>query len=785
MVKVVESLEEELNEESNLLFRKVVNRLFKYWWLFLVCVLFSVILAFLYIRYSPRIYSVGAKVMIDEPTQEFDPKDFLFGDSRLKKSNEIVNKIITLKSYPVIQETVHELDQHVNYYRSTSALERIIQIESDDSPYKIIFPSGDSSSFSRSIGVGDPYEVKLNGKTVEIFDADGKSKTQGEIGKVLSLDGMSFIIDKNIRLKEPLEEVKYLFSIRSIASVTSMYQSRIGVNLVDEDASIINVTIAGELPGREARFINKLISNFQDRNLREKNQGASNTIRFISSELENIKDSLADIENRLKVFKRQNRISDLDSDADHLYEQVYSIEGQKAELQLKSKYLELTEAYLADHDAGKLLAPSSFGLNDNNLNAISTELLELENRLLQLGSSDQSIIRSQIKDRIQSLRGTMSEMIDNFQRTNELELSQVNRRLKNVESMLQSIPVSQIELVNIERLYSLSENLYVLLLEKKAEAEITRSSSVPDIKFVEEARLLSTTPIKPDKQLVYSFFILGGLGLPFVWLFYLVYRDRTLRTKDDVVNRTEVPFLGMIASVSGTVTNEYLLEKPKSRLAETLRTLRSNLKYVLPDKKSYVLLVTSCFPGEGKTFISSKLSISLASANKRMVVLGADLRKPQLHKQFEVSNSIGLSNYLAKDIDLQDVITKTDVGVDLILSGPIPPNPMELLDSDKFKNLLEELKTLYDYVLIDTSPFMLVADTKSILDLTDVNLIILRSGYSRKDNLKHIHELVSEHSEKKFGLVLNDHNMSDEFTYSYGKTGYYGRGKSYGYYEED
>lgn len=781
---IAQSLEEELNDESNLLFRRVVKRFIKFWWLFLAFVVFSAVAAFFFIRYSPRVYSVGAMVMIEQSKSELDPTDFLFGESKLRGSNQLINRIIVLKSFPVIKETVFQLNQNVSYFRSTSALERVIEIDSEESPFLIQFDAADSSMFHNELRLSKPLVVDVQESGFRLLGEDDELLIEANWDESITVHGVTFTLALNAGGVEKIDDVQYMFMIRSVEDVTSSYQSRLQISLVDDDASIINLRIAGQLPRREAAFIDRLILNFQNGNLREKNLGASNTIDFIQHEIEAIRDSLQRIEGRLKVFKTTKKINNISSDAERIYTQLYELENARSLLKLQEKYLALITEYLEEDNSSKLVSPSAFGFEAPALTSLTNSLLELESKRSMMADQSESQIKRQLDKRTLELRASLKELINNLDKSNQIQLDDLNNRIGIVESSLQGFPVSEIELINIERLYKLSESLYVLLLEKKAEAEITRSSHVPDIRVVENARLLSKTPVKPNKSVVYSAFMLAGLGLPFLWLFYLVYRDRTLRSKDDIVSRTDIPFLGLIASSDGEIENSYLFERPKSRLAESFRTLRSNLKYILSDQTDQIILVSSCFPGEGKTFVSSKLAVSLASANKRVIVVGADLRKPQLQKEFSIENQGGLSTYLSTNVSVEDVITRTDVGVDVILSGPIPPNPMELLDSDRFKVLLTELKAKYDYVIVDTSPFVLVADTKAILDTSDLNIIILRSGYSRKDNLKHIQELADEHGDCKFGIVLNDHNMSDEYSYSYGG-GFYGKRGGYGYYEEN
>lgn len=762
----------EASLEYDLFIARSFSKLQKFWWLIGLSGLIGLTLAFLFIRYSPKVYSVGAKVMIENSSNGIDPTSFLFGEQMIGNSQEVVNELIILKSYPIIRKTVVDQSQYVHYYRTTAALERVIEVEVKDSPFEVHCQG--SWIYESGFPEKDPIKVLMRD---EGFRIEGLTEFSNW-GDTVLIDGKQLSLIKNSLVRTSEENLEYFFRIVSVEETVHHYQETISASVLEEKSSIINVQMDATHPVREIAFLEQMLFNYMKINLEEKNKGASNTIDFINRELTSIKDSLRKIESRLEIFKSRNQISNLQTEGQRIFEKLLELEEEKAIFELRQKYLDLVGEYLKEDDGAKLVTPASFGIEDPSLNTITETLLRLETERNLIGGDSRGEITAQLNARIRELRLSLSNYIANVSKTNKLQLQEVTRRTNLIENAIESLPVSEMALMNIERLHKLSESLYLLLLEKKAEAEITRSSNTPDIKLIESSRRLSNIPVKPNKKLIYLGLFVVSLVLPIGILLLGVYLDNSLRTKEEITQQLNLPFFGYVANA--TILSKYaILEQPKSRLSETFRTLRSNLKYLTKNEGAQVILVSSCFPGEGKTFVSSNLALSFASANKKVLVIGADLRKPQLQNNFELDNSIGLSSYLSGGVELSSVVIKTKQNVDVIVSGPIPPNPLELLDSGLFDELLEQARKSYDFVIIDTSPFVLVSDTTALFRVSDINLLVLRSGVSQRSNLGIISDLTESSDDCKFGLVLNDHEITNEYGYKYGK----GYAQGYGYYE--
>lgn len=764
---------EKANQDTDRFVARTLKKTLKYWWVILLSLLIGFVSAFLSIRYSSKIYSVGAKVMIQVSNKAIDPTALLFEEKGFSNSQDVVDELIILESYPIIKQSVEDASQHIQYFRTTTALERVIQIDAHQSPFQV-----------KTIGGWDLEEPFMGGALIEVVTENDKMILlveneviyEGELNTVVELDHAKLSLSFLDTLPE--KRISYFFAIQSIEQTIIDYQQKIETSLAEERSSVVNIGLEGVIPEREIRFLQIMLDNYLEANLQEKNMGAQNTIKFIDSELAIIKDSLKKIEGRLEVFKSRNQISNLQTEGQRIFEKLLVLEEEKALLQLQGKYLELIDGYLADNEISKLVSPASFGVEDPSLSKLTDDLLKLETERNLMGKTSESQIAAQYDARIEELKRLLTNYIQNVNATNKIQLQDVNKRVAIIESAIQGLPVSEMALMNIERLHTLSESLYLLLLEKKAEAEITKSSNTPDIKIVEHARKLSLKPIKPNKPVIYAGYILAGLILPLLWILVSVFLDNTIQDKEEITRVLDIPFMGFITS-AGDRPKRYIVGHPKSRLAESFRGLRSNLKYLEASEGGRVVLLSSCFPGEGKTFVSANLALSAATSGLKVVIIGADLRKPKLHEHFDLKNEKGLSNYLVGNASLDEVLRKTEDGLHVITSGPNPPNPLELLDSKKFTDLIAALKNSYDLVLIDTSPFMLVADARILFRKVDVNLIVMRSEFSKRSNLSLVKEMIPDFPSTRFGIILNDQKMESRYGYNNSKS-YNG----YGYYDE-
>ncbi|MGY8950853.1 MAG: polysaccharide biosynthesis tyrosine autokinase, partial [Flavobacteriales bacterium] len=353
---------------------------------------------------------------------------------------------------------------------------------------------------------------------------------------------------------------------------------------------------------------------------------------------------------------------------------------------------------------------------------------------------------------------------------NRIIINDLNARISIEESSLNSLPIEQRELLNIERIQKTSEKLYMFLLQKKSEAEITSSSITSNIQHLEPSSFFVKPPLFPNASQWYSIALLIGVLLPLFLLLLLDLINDKIRSRIDLERISKIDIIGVIGR---NHSGNNLLTKlnPKSAIAEGFRSLRSNLNYKDKEDKDKIYLVTSSVSGEGKTFIASNLGVVFANSGKKTLLLGADLRRPKLYEGFNVDNSIGLSTVLDGSSSVDEVISNVEENLDIIIAGPLPSNPADVFLSDKFEELINTLKNKYDKIIIDTAPIGLVADAYMIMKHTDVNMYVVRQNYTNKDVLRFVNDLEENNRVENLYLVLNDVS-SGSGVYGYGKYSY-------------
>ena len=390
---------------------------------------------------------------------------------------------------------------------------------------------------------------------------------------------------------------------------------------------------------------------------------------------------------------------------------------------------------------------------------------------------------SEIDDKIFRVKETLNDIVINLKSKNDIVLEDIIDRINISEDMLNTIPSVERELINIERHYDLSEQIYLLLLTKKTEAEILSAGNLPDSKIVEPAIINSGTLTYPNSRENYILAFLIGIFFPFFIFTLIELFYNKIANPLDIEKNSDIPFLGYIVSNS-TGFDLIVQKKPKSIIAESFRNIRSNIEFILPKHEDgKVILFTSSISGEGKTFCVKNLGSAYAISGKKTILIGADLRKPRLYLSFDQSNDIGLSTYLSGNSTLKEILKQSKFNnIDFIGSGPIPPNPAELVSNEKMLSLIKLLKKEYDYIIIDTPPAFIVSDVVTIMKHVDLNIYVTRQNYTNKDLLNNINQFYSSKEMNNLSILLNDVNFSNNYAYNYNYNYYHNY--SEGYYDD-
>jgi len=530
-------------------------------------------------------------------------------------------------------------------------------------------------------------------------------------------------------------------------------------------------------------YLNTLMQTFLDMELDQKNKSASKTVNFIDTQVKGAADSLRYFENQLEDFRSSNKIYNLSTESSSVYERLIEYENQLTEERFKKRYYQDLKSYLTNESYQDVIVPSGIGIEDPFLNGLIENLLELQSDKSRMLASqtEASPAVKEVNRKISDLNLSLRENLNNVDSNSQSLITDLERRIKEIEKSFASLPETEQNLIRIQREFSLTENIYNYLMERRAEAAISKASNEANNKIVEPARggvQISPTPLKN-----YLIAFLLGLFFPIA---FLVVRE-LFRTKiDDVqylVNKLKIPMLGTVLKNKKSESNLVVFDHKKSGISESFRSLRANLKFILPKEKQITFLVTSTISGEGKTFCAMNLAAAYSLTGKRTVLVGCDMRKPKIFENFDLSNSVGLSTFLSgQENDFEKIVCQTKyANLDVIVAGPTPPNPAELLFDVRFEQLLTSLKKSYDVVVLDTPPVGLVSETLDLLTMVDCSLFVFRQNYSQRTFIDAVNGLKTNKGIKNIFGVFNGVEDSKKVAYGYG----YSYGYGYGYYDDD
>jgi len=556
----------------------------------------------------------------------------------------------------------------------------------------------------------------------------------------------------------------------------------------NEKVDVLNISLQGSDSEKSEVVINEIIKQYDIDGINDRRLVSKRTIDFINNRFKSIARELDSIEVNKAEYKKNNDLIFLEIAATGVSDGKIGLKKDISQIETQlvlSKIL--NQNILSDNKLS--LLPNNIGVLDANVNDLVNSfneiVLERDRLLVSSGSNNPKV--TLLNEKLNDLKKNILRSIKIYQDELEVTLSTKNGFEKDATNRFKELPYNEKILNGIERQRNIKESLYLLLLQKREEAAINSAVTTSSIKVVDYA-LTNSNPISPKKQIFLLCSIVIGLLIPFLILFVIFQMDDKLHTKEDVGHYAKNKII--IAEIPHIDSEERLTGmNDRSLLGESFRILRTNLSYVMPlktDKASQVVMVTSTIKGEGKTFTTLNVSISFSLMNKKVLLIGADLRNPQLHNYLNVDKSIvGLQDYLHDmSIDWKSIVNHNQLNnknLDIIFSGKIPPNPAELLSNGRLEKLVDEAKEFYDYIIIDTAPTLLVADTLLISQLVDTTLYVLRAGFTPKKILEYSVGLSDRKKLKNMVYVINNIGLQDAYGYSYRYSYKYNYGYGYGY----
>ena len=790
----------DLNEEK-IDIKKIFFSYTTYWYFFLLSILFFVFVGFLINRYTVPEYSVSSTLLIrDDSNTQLGAENILEGLELFSGKKNLKNEIVILKSYSVTEQIVEELNLGVSYFKKGFIISNelfknspfIVSIDSTKlqvtgTKYEIDFINAES--FKLRLKASDKYAYNvINQKFDKSMPVEINFEKEYNFGDTITSPLFSFSINKTsfFNLDQiKTENKKFSFKLHPKRQYAQKLIREININPINKETSILKLSIKGSNPKKNIEILDKLTDIYIRSGLNEKNIMAVNTINFIDNQLSTIEDSLSLIENQLEKFRLENPNLEIVDKEFGTYFQKQKLDNSLSEQSVNIKYYKSLLNYLKDEsNINSIVSPTSMGISNPELNSLINQLLLLYSNKgeLEITTTDKNPSYQAVLAQIEHTKQTIIENIKNLISSAAIYENDLKNRINQFNSKINKLPEAEKKYIILKRKYQYNEQTAIYLQQKRYEASLAKAGTESDHKVIDAARLDSQRPIKPKKTLTYFLMLIIAFFVPISIISIKRFFSDTINTKSDIKNNSQVPIIGLVGhsdkSISLVVPNS-----TKSIITESFRSLRTNIQYIAADKTKKIIAVTSSVGGEGKTFVTMNLASIFALSNHKTVLIGGDLRKPKLHNSFKVDKNQGLSNYLINKSNLEDIINKTNIKtLDVIASGPIPPNPAELLDSPKMNELLTILNKKYDYVIIDTPPIGLVTDGVILMQYADANLYIVRHNYSKIKSLSVVNNIFKNKNISNLNIVINDYTQNEGYGYGYG----YGYGNDgYGYYETD
>lgn len=768
--------------------RAILAKVFAKWWLFVITVGIGLAGAVAYLKTTPKQYLVSATMLMSEKGRNSfggGQEDFLKGMSFLKSGGDVEDHIAILTSRTNVEKTIKRLDFEVSYHQTRRFL---TEERYSYPPFRVTLDTASVQlagvpihvSVDRASGT---YRVKAKGKNARLYNVRDKVivddfleevevDQEGTIGEPFVGKYLSFTIEfPEDRTYDP--DTDYFFYVNSLEGLVKAYKGRLTAEVSDRAGSIVTLSLVGEAVAKERNFLNKLMETYIEGELYKKDQKGIKTINFIDDQLGSVSDSLRRAESSMESFRGQSNVMiSAATTSDALFQERSRLEDERSAVLRKRQYcLTILDKLRSAEDMRNVAAPSSSGIDDPVLN---NQVIQLTQLYADLAAQNLATVRSNptivaMERKIQNIKSSLVETAQGLVSQAEISLAELDRRLGAINYQFNKLPENERRLGIIQRKFNLSDNLYNYLMEKRAEAGIALASDQIDKHIVDDARVAGFKPIAPDKRTVFGAALLLGLLLPLV---VLITRDFLNDRIQDIEELKRLSSIPVLATIPSSRRRRVTPDEPKSLLAEAFRTARINIQYLNANVRHQVIGFTSSSSGEGKTFCAVNLATVMAISGKRTIIIDADMRRPRLAETLEIPDtSFGLSKYLIGECGLQDMIKPSGVsGLDVITAGPIPPNPLELVEMPRMRELFDQLRGMYDQVIVDASPMGLVSEYVILMRHIDVSLYVVRQGHTRRGALRLITEAYQSQKLGRVDLLLNDVKAGA------------GYGEGYGYY---
>ncbi len=782
-----ELFENSYNSES-IDIKSYISNIIRIWYFFPISLLICFSIGYYINIKTVRKYKATSTILIKKESKSSNSDNFTNGFGLFDNQQNIENEIGIIKSYALSEATVINSNHFISYYKPNKLRRDNIY---KSSPfivtldpfhpqliglYKLKFKNNSEIQIEIEEHNNILYDY-ISFNPISSINSSKIRSIKGKIGEWIETPWIKLKIDYRDPVSPDLRMYNgdlFYFQLRDLQSLAVELNSSINAEPTSKKSDIIDINIVYDNPNESMDFLNEFIEQYTKNNLNEKNKIASSTIEFIDSQLTTLSDSLHNNESQLELFRKNNKVINIDIQVQGTYNETQKIASNLAMARLRTKYFDYLDDYLkTNNKLENIVTPSVMGITDPILNKLVNDLFELssEKAKLQFNTTTNNPLIININKKIADLKKALFETIASLNNSTQIEILELSKNLSFYDKELLKIPETERSLIGIQRNFKINNDIYTFLLQKRAESAIAKASNTPDSQLIDKARAINTNPITPNKKLIYLLSLLIGMFLPIVFVIIKKNLYDYIESKSDIIPITKIPIISNIPHSdypNATVVNDF----PKSDIAESFRGLRTKLKFVLNNVSNNTILITSSVPAEGKTFSAVNIAIGYAITNKKTIILGLDLRNPGLSKVFDSDNHFGISTFLSGQSTIEESISNTYIeNLDYFSAGPIPPNPSELIGTEKMVQLIDELKKKYEYIVIDSPPINIVSDAIQLFPYMDAILYIVRLNYTRKRFLEDINHLYLSKQVKNIGIIMNDDTRRDSYEYRY-KYGY-------------
>lgn len=763
-----EEIKENQIKKTGISPREMIFKYVRYLPWIVIAVSLALLGAYVKLRYSTPIYSVAGKLLVSTQSPYGGGQDKFDDIFMMQRADKLNDEIEIIKSRSIASRVVNALGLQKQVYNKGKIRSSVVYRKDVPFNFEILALPDSLSGFSVLISLHGENEFLLNEQPQKHY-----------FNEVIKLNDVHFRITSNDKDRKWFSSNDFLVSWQPTENVAASLSGGINVNRVNDFANVLLLSYLNENTRLGADIVNQYMKEYQQASLEDKREIAAKTLAFIDDQLKAVFQDLGGVEQNLKNYREKYKFINPTQQSQLFFGELSETNKTLAELEIKLKITDYLINYLSSENNRFKIIPSVLGIEEPTLLQQVTEFnslqLERETKLRNIAPNNPLILTLEVA--LEKLRNDMLENLRNVRQTFTLALDAIKSKNREADRLINSIPSKEKQLLEVTRQQNILQELYQYLLQKKLETAIASASTISNIKVVEPA-LVSSVPVSPNRRSLYIFAIIIGVAVPTSIIFLKEYLNDKIKGKSEIQQITQTPILGEIGHAEGGHTL-VVTRNNRRFLAEQFRIIRSNLQYILPNVSKPVLLVTSSFSGEGKSFVSTNLGSVLALSGKRTVILEFDIRKPKIMKGLGLHERKGITNYIVGSVDLHDVVHPVpDVdNLYVIPCGPVPPNPAEMLLSEKIEQLFSELRKQFDAIIIDTAPVGLVSDAVTLGRYAESTIYIVRHNYTLKKQVQMIDDIYRQKKLPHLSIIVNDISTGG----GYGYYGYGGYGYGYGY----